>query len=75
MNERRPAFTVAEGINFQSRDLLRWKTVLNNTAYLRLVIEIEDKNSRLTDKNSGYDVFRGQDLLNFVDKLIEEFSN
>ena len=75
MNERRPAFTVKEGIAYQSHDLRQWKTVLNKTAYLRLVSHIKDKNSRLTDKDTGYDVFRGQDLLEFVIKLMAELSN
>ena len=67
-------FTVKEGLAYQSHDLRQWKTVLNKTAYLRLVIHIEDKNSRLTDKDTGYDVFRGQDLLEFVCKLMNELS-
>lgn len=74
MNERRPAFTVAEGIKFQSRDLLKWKMVLSSTAYARLEQHAQKENDKLTDVNSGYDVFRGQDLDNFMYRLMNEFS-
>lgn len=67
--ETRLPFTVEEGIAIQTENLKCLEKVLNAYAYNRLSEKIERENKKLTADSSGYDVFRGQALTNFIDNL------
>ena len=65
MDMKKRPFTVEEGLKVQAKDLARWKTRLNDECYAALAKRVDHENRRRRHK-SGYDVFRGNDLSEFV---------
>lgn len=63
----RKRFTTSEGLQVQFAHLAAWKTKLNTVTYKAVAAECETQNRLLTDKSSGFDVFRGQDLTTFIE--------
>jgi hypothetical protein len=62
-------FRVKDGLALQQKDLETWEKVLRKEAFESLSAYCDSCNSRLTEDNTGYDVKRGQDLAEYVDKL------
>ncbi len=65
-------FTLTEGLQIQTDDLIRWKPKLSQDCYLALLDWVLSKNKELTDKSTGYDVVRGGQLTEFVLNWKEE---
>lgn len=59
-------FTVLDGLHIQAEDLARWRKKLNAEVYTALKMEVDHKNFDLSENATGYDVFRGQSLTEFV---------
>ena len=59
-------FTVQDGIALQNEELAKWKTVLTDDIYQRLVKYVTRNNH---EAETGFDVFRGDDI-SFTVKLI-----
>lgn len=61
-------FTISKGIEVQQTDLAAWRTILSAEAYMALWNECERQNAELEECSdaTGYDVFRGQHLTEFV---------
>lgn len=59
----RPNFTIEEGIKMQDEHLAEWKLKLKEEVYNFLFLRAKRDNGNAKD---GYDIFRGQDILNFV---------
>jgi murein L,D-transpeptidase YafK len=57
-------FTIQDGLDVQTSDLQRWKKVLNESTYNALKSKCEEMNK--VKMFNGMQVFRGQDLLDFV---------
>jgi hypothetical protein len=66
----RDDFYVQDGIDIQTEQLLYWKKILNKKTYLSLLAEVAKQN-KSDDLKTGYDVFRGMSLENFVMNLYE----
>lgn len=63
-------FTVQDGIDIQTANLAFWRAVLNDEAYNLLKMKCEAENAALPPDATGYDVFRGQDLDNYLQNTI-----
>lgn len=59
-------FTKDQGLQIQAEFLSALQTVLSKDAYAELLAHCENKNKELPESASGFDVFRGQDLISFV---------
>jgi hypothetical protein len=59
-------FPLREGLQAQVRDLHFWRRRLNAEVYDALVAECRRANRELSRRATGYDVFRGGDLTEFV---------
>lgn len=67
MNKYTEQFSITRGLELQKDYLTAWQTVLNDATFAKLQRECIDQNSKLvTGTHSGYDVFRGDDLVQFV---------
>lgn len=64
MNER--LFSIQDGLLCQKCDLDRWKKLLNEGIFNRLLEECQNRNALLNETSNGFDVFRGDDMLQFV---------
>ena len=62
----RSKFTVEDGMMIQFCDLAKWKTKLNTKCYRALQAECLEQNKLLSEKDSGFQVFRGEELTKFV---------
>lgn len=63
---RKPQFTIQDGLDLQESHLNQWKRKLNTQTYKALANECFERNKLLSDKDTGFQVFRGQDLTTFV---------
>jgi len=60
-------FTIAQGLAVQTAHLAQWRRVLRPETYSALSKHVQERNARLDLKHdSGYDVYRGTDLTEFV---------
>jgi hypothetical protein len=61
-------FNLESGIKVQKSQLEEWSYILNDFAYNELVAKCEKKNQELREKgsNDGYQVFRGNEMDNFI---------
>lgn len=59
-------FTVQDGIAYQNEELAKWKTVLTDDIYQRLVKYVTRNNH---EAETGFNVCRGGDI-DFIVKLI-----
>ena len=67
MNSTVHHFPAEHGLLVQEADLKRWRRVLNDKAFALLQQECIHRNADLTsDPLAGYDVFRGDDMLQFI---------
>ena len=67
MNKYATQFSIAAGLQLQADGLNKWRRVLNDETFAALQRECIDCNSKLLiGPYSGYDVFRGDDLTQFV---------
>jgi len=64
-------FTLEDGIKVQKSQLEEWSYILNALAYNELVAKCEKMNQELREKgsNDGYQVFRGNEMQNFIGNL------
>ena len=62
-------FSINDGMKVQQSDLARWKRVLNDDAFVSLQQECVFKNAELNPKADGHDVFRGDDMMQFIINL------
>ena len=62
----RAKFTLEEGLLVQFNHLAIWKRKLNKKCFDALAAECLAQNKLLSDKDSGFQVFRGQSLDNFI---------
>jgi hypothetical protein len=80
--EKEKDFTFENGLDIQHAQLLRWKNILKESMFDRLQAQIDKENQSTrcaivdTDVDNGYEVFRGNDIDNWVANnlmgLIEE---
>ena len=63
-------FTVKEGLEIQAKHLAFWKAILKPEYYNQLKAEADKRNAK--GYSSGYDVFRGTDLVNFVMNILND---
>ena len=63
---RSKKFTLEEGLLVQQTQLSQWKRKLNSSCFKALQNECATHNLFLDDKSQGNNVFRGNDLLNFI---------
>jgi hypothetical protein len=63
---KRQPFTVAEGLQFQAKDLAHWALRLNGAYIAAVAAEAVRQNADLPTDADGYDVWRGNDLSNFI---------
>jgi len=65
-------FTVHDGILIQKEHLLKWKKVLTPEAYNMLQMKCEAENVAVSRNYfaDGTDVFRGQDLTEYIQNII-----
>ena len=63
---RRFELPLVEGLDIQHEQILEWSTKLNATCYIALCKEAAQQNMKLTEKSTGYNVWRGVDIDNFV---------
>ena len=63
----RAKFTLEEGLLVQFAHLAKWKTKLNTKTYTALANECHERNRLMSTTDSGYKVFRGQDLTTFLE--------
>lgn len=61
-------FTVEKGIEVQTEQLAKWKKILNYHTYFQLDLECMKRNAS-PELETGYDVFRGSHIDNFVHNL------
>lgn len=61
-----PLFTVAKAIEMQREHLAQWKPRLSADCYNALFFEAQMHNATLPADATGYDVFRGQQITEFV---------
>lgn len=65
-------FTFDNGLDVQYKQLLGWKNILKESMFERLQAQIDKENESTrcaivpTDFNNGYEVFRGNDIDNWV---------
>lgn len=59
-------FPVTQGLRVQREDLTRWRSRLNADCYLDLCAEAARQNLELGAAATGYDVWRGGRLAEFV---------
>ena len=59
-------FTLAEGLLVQVNHFGRWSEVFNERATKALLAEVLRQNEKLIGEVDGYDVWRGQDMTNYV---------
>lgn len=59
---QRPPFTRQDGLDVQNEQLHDWKAKLDPACFSALVAAVLKENAKLTDKSTGYDVFRGTSL-------------
>ncbi len=45
---------------------MQWAEIMKPEALKKLINHCNEENSKLTDKNTGYDVFRGTDMSNWI---------
>jgi len=69
MNTRTEEFTIGHGLAFQGRDLAKWKPRLSAAAYDALAAECTRRNAELVSPDNGYNVWRGQNLTEFLSNL------
>jgi len=64
-------FNLESGIKVQKSQLEQWSYVLNDLAYNSLKEKCEEKNRELRKKRcqDGYQVFRGNEMQNFIGNL------
>jgi hypothetical protein len=69
--QRIKKFTLEDGIKVQKSQLEEWSYILNALAYNELVAKCEKMNQELREKgsNDGYQVFRGNEMQNFIGNL------
>lgn len=59
-------FTKEQGLQYQAEFLSALQTVLNENAYAELLAYCAERNRELKETDSGYEVFRGNDLTTYV---------
>lgn len=59
-------FTVEDGLDVQRTQLFALRPKLNETCYLDLAWWLKEQNSKLEEGATGFDVERGQALIEFV---------
>jgi len=62
-------YTINDGLKVQSENIVSWANVLNEKALRLLREKVDEENKKLTANSSGYDVFRGSDITNFIENL------
>jgi|JI9StandDraft_1071089.scaffolds.fasta_scaffold166052_2 hypothetical protein len=62
-------FTIEQGLEFQSKDLQFWKTVLKDDFYQKLVSVVEKEQNTRIIKN-GYGVVRGSEISCMVHNIL-----
>lgn len=62
-------FTIEEGLQFQSKDLQFWKTVLKDEFYQKLVLMVEKQQKNIIIKN-GYSIVRGSEISCMVHNIL-----
>ena len=61
-----PILTLDEGLEIQKQQLVRWSMLLKPSIQAMLEAEAVRQNRTLNNRCSGYDVWRGCDMQNFV---------
>lgn len=64
--------TVIHGLKIQNQQLAQWKKVLKAAVYRRLYCEAKTHNSKMEAGATGYDVWRGSDLDQFIANVKNE---
>lgn len=59
-------FPIEMGFKYQNEELARWEKLLKPEYFERLKAHVEVENESLTPESTGYDVYRGNDFLNFI---------
>lgn len=70
MNNTKQTFTVQDGIETQQAYLAKWKKILNTEAYTKLAARCQYENTKLGTESTGFNVFRGTDLDQYIQNHI-----
>lgn len=65
----RSKFTITDGLTLQFNGLAEWKKKLNTKVFKALEAECHEQNKLLSDNDSGFQVFRGQQLTTFIENF------
>lgn len=68
-------FTVEQGLEYQAEHLTEWKQQLNAKTFKLLKQHCEDMNAALGKHATGYDVFRGGLIDEFLAQLRSNYRN
>lgn len=59
-------FTVKKGLEIQEEDIRRWSFILTPKAIEALRAQQKKENAELDNRHTGYDVWRGDSITNWV---------
>lgn len=59
-------FTLADGLKIQQQQLNQWKSIMKASIYDKLLLYVIIMNRNCANDETGYNVFRGEDIDGFV---------
>ena len=63
-----------DGLTIQHEQMLEWSTKLNAQCYIALRDRAANQNQKLSENASGFDVWRGTDMDEFVNNWTQQQS-
>jgi hypothetical protein len=68
-------FTIQDGLAVQTEHLLRWQKLLKPEVYKKVYEKAQQMNTYLRESNSGYSVWRGTFIDNYILNLSFEIKD